>query len=290
MVSRLNNLEWLRLLFAFQVVVMHAAEHLEHPVPDVFAHFPGVPAFFFVSGLLIYTSYLNAPGLTYFENRFLRLFPALLAVTLGGAAVALFAHGWQDLAAHSLNYFGWIILQVTIGQAYNPGIFRDVGVGVMNGSLWTITTEIIFYISVPLIVWFERHVKHLVLLTTVVSFIIYLRGADFLNTTVYRDKSAFDVLALTPIVWGWMFGCGILAAKNFTRLQSIAGYFPLLAISSIQYVIYLKTKGKFRSEFRQNFIDVSFERRSISTLWRHPSVFQLVPESFNFIELRAIGR
>jgi len=66
MVPRFNNLEWLRLVFALQVVVIHAAEHLEHPVPDVFVYFPDVPAFFFVSGLLIYTSYLNAPGRTYF--------------------------------------------------------------------------------------------------------------------------------------------------------------------------------------------------------------------------------
>jgi len=159
-------------------------------------------------------------------------------VTLGGAAVALFAHGWRDLAANSLNYLSWITLQVTIGQAYNPGMFREVGVGVMNASLWTITTEILFYISVPLIVWFERYVKQVVLLATAVSFVIYLRGADFLNATVYRDKSAFDILALTPVVWGWMFGCGILVAKHFARLRSIADYFPLLAAPMILMMIY----------------------------------------------------
>ena len=81
---RNNNLEWLRLIFAVQVVLVHVAEHLKIAIPSVINHFPGVPAFFFVSGFLIYASYLNAPGRRYFENRFLRIYPALVFVTLGG--------------------------------------------------------------------------------------------------------------------------------------------------------------------------------------------------------------
>jgi peptidoglycan/LPS O-acetylase OafA/YrhL len=81
---RNNNLEWLRLIFAAQVVLVHVAEHLKMEIPSFIKHFPGVPAFFFVSGFLIYASYLNAPGRRYFENRFLRIYPALVLVTLGG--------------------------------------------------------------------------------------------------------------------------------------------------------------------------------------------------------------
>ncbi|MFZ4801578.1 MAG: acyltransferase family protein [Chlorobium sp.] len=81
---RNNNLEWLRLLFAVQVVLVHVAEELNIEIPYAINHFPGVPAFFFVSGFLIYASYLNAPGRRYFENRFLRIYPALVLVTLGG--------------------------------------------------------------------------------------------------------------------------------------------------------------------------------------------------------------
>lgn len=83
---RKNNLEWLRLIFAMQVVLAHAANHLESgfKLPGFMSNFPGVPAFFFVSGFLIYPSYLNSPGKRYFENRFLRLFPGLVMVTIGG--------------------------------------------------------------------------------------------------------------------------------------------------------------------------------------------------------------
>jgi len=69
--------------FRGQVVFVHAAEHLNFAIPAIIGHFPGVPAFFFVSGFLIYASYLNAPGRRYFENRFLRLFPALVFCNIG---------------------------------------------------------------------------------------------------------------------------------------------------------------------------------------------------------------
>ena len=149
---RKNNLDWLRLIFATQVAVFHSAFLMGITIPGIIVHFPGVPAFFFVSGFLIYASYLNAPGRRYFENRFLRLYPGLVFVTLGGAAVVLIAHGWRSLFENFSTFVVWFIAQTTLGQAYNPSLFRDVGVGVINGVLWTITTEVIFYICVPIIV------------------------------------------------------------------------------------------------------------------------------------------
>lgn len=218
---RQNNLEWLRLLFALQVVVVHASEHLNvhFTVIEALKHFPGVPAFFFVSGFLIYASYLNAPGPRYFQNRFLRLFPGLVLVTLGGAAVALTAHGAGELIARFPAYAGWFLAQTTLGQAYNPALFRDVGVGVINGSLWTLTVEILFYFAVPLIVLCERRWRHTVVVCTVLSFALYVLGPSVLSRPVFRDKTVFDILALTPLVWGWMFGFGMLAVKHFTWLE-----------------------------------------------------------------------
>jgi peptidoglycan/LPS O-acetylase OafA/YrhL len=227
---KLNNLEWLRLIFAWQVVLVHAGEHLKSPMPDFIHHFPGVPAFFFVSGFLIYASYLNAPGRIYYENRFLRLIPALVAVTMGGAAVALMARGLLDLKENFSQYIMWFLAQISLGQAYNPSLFRDIGVGVINGSLWSITVEILFYFSVPLVVFFEQRVKRTVLWLMLLSFAIYMLGPDLLALKVYREKSIYDVLGLTPIVWGWMFGFGILCAKHFKTIQQYLQYAPWLTV------------------------------------------------------------
>lgn len=233
-----NNLEWLRLIFAIQVVLEHAGEHLGLAIPGFVGHFPGVPAFFFVSGFLIYASYMNAPGRRYLENRFLRLFPALVFVTIGGAAVALATHGVQDLRENLPTYVVWFVAQTTLGQAYNPALFRDVGVGVINGSLWTITTEVLFYAAVPGIVWLERRFRFTLLLIVALSFAIYVYGPVLGDKTVYRNRTLYDVIALTPLAWGWMFAIGILAMKNFDRLRKWIRYAPVLILPMLLMMVW----------------------------------------------------
>lgn len=243
---RENNLEWLRLIFAIQVVLGHAAEHLNLKIPAFIRHFPGVPAFFFVSGFLIYASYLNAPGRRYIENRFLRLYPALAFVTLGGIAVALVAHGWRDLIVHFSTFTVWFLSQTTLGQAYNPALFRDIGVGVINGSLWTLTTEILFYCSVPLIVWMERKFRFTLPMLLLLSFAVYLFGPRLGHQVVYRGRTVYDVVALTPIVWGWMFGFGILGFKHFGMLQRSLKYL-VIAVVPLALMVYAGKDGPFLS-------------------------------------------
>lgn len=237
---RENNLEWLRLIFALQVVFSHTHSHLQSTfqLPSFISNFPGVPAFFFVSGFLIYSSYLNSPGYRFFENRFLRLFPGLVIVTIGGGGVIFLDQGWDRFQDNIPTFLVWFLSQITLGQAYNPELFRSVGVGVINGSLWTITTEIIFYLSVPLIVFLEKRFRFTVTILIVISFLIYSIGPVYLNINVYRGKSLFDVLALTPVVWGWMFGLGILAVKYYGCIQQLMKYMPLLLIPLIAMVVF----------------------------------------------------
>ncbi|NTU52619.1 MAG: acyltransferase [Chlorobiaceae bacterium] len=222
---RHNNFEWLRLIFATQVLLVHGADHFGLKIPHFINYFPGVPAFFFVSGFLIYASYINTPGKRYFVNRFLRLFPALFFVTTGGAFLAMYAHAPSDFITHFSTYGIWILSQLTIGQAYNPSHFRDIGVGVINGSLWTITTEILFYLCIPLIVTLERRFRYTLWILIIISFSLYAAGPHVLTRPVYRDRTVYDILALTPVVWGWMFGFGILAVRYFHVYRTSLKYF-----------------------------------------------------------------
>lgn len=224
-----NNLEWLRIIFALQVVITHAVSHLKSEIklPDLIANFPGVPAFFFVSGFLIYSSYVNSPGSVYFWNRFLRIFPGLLLVTLGGGVIIVCDKGLGDFLDNYKTYLIWVFSQITLGQAYNPELFRSVGVGVINGSLWTITTEIIFYLVVPFIVWLERFFRFTILFFVACSFIVYTVGPVVLNVVAFWGKSFFDLLSLTPLVWGWMFGFGIIAVKYFNQISKLLKFAPL---------------------------------------------------------------
>lgn len=225
-----NNLEWMRLFFALQVVVSHMSTYLDNSIslPVYLSNFPGVPAFFFVSGFLIYASYMNSQGRRFFENRALRLMPGLILVTLGGGGIILYAKGFGSLIDHFSTYIVWFFSQVTIGQAYNPEFFRDVGIGVINGSLWTITVEIIFYLIVPIIVYLESRFRIAVLILILISYAAYVATPIFLNQAVYGNKTIYDVMALSPIIWGWMFGFGILAVKYFWLYQRWIKYFPVV--------------------------------------------------------------
>ena len=228
-----NNLNLLRLFFAVQVLVVHAGDHLGQDTPGILSHLAGVPAFFFVSGFLIYSSYLNSPNRHYWENRALRLMPGLLLVTIGSTLLALYVKGINDVLNYPTVYMSWFIGQITLGQAYNPELFREIGVGVLNGSLWTITVEILFYVTVPLIFRIEQHFRHAVVMLTAISFCVYSIGPLVWTTPIYRDKTLFSLLSLTPVVWGWMFGIGIIAVKNFHLVVRYQRLLPLLLIPMI---------------------------------------------------------
>ncbi len=214
-----NNLEWLRLFFAAQVMISHSFFHLRGiEEPYWFASIPGVPAFFFVSGLLVYASYDSTQNLSvYFRNRFLRIFPGLVAVTTGGLMLVLFAKGDGFAWSHAPQIGTWFLAQITIGQAYNPDMFRDIGVGVINGSLWTITAELIFYFCVPILHFLQGRWRYAVLLAWGLSFAFYVIG-EHLIAGSGLPTIVFDATRITPIYWGWMFLTGTLAFLHLDTL------------------------------------------------------------------------
>lgn len=234
-----NNLDLLRLMFSVQVMLYHVAHYVLDEKWTFLNYFPGVPAFFFVSGFLIYASCLNSGSLAnYAKNRFLRLFPGLCFVTLGAWVVVGYAKG----ANFILENFGflsfWSFLQVSIGQAYNPGAFRDVGVGVINGSLWTITVEILFYFLVPLLVYLSGRMKIVIESFSLASFSVYLLSYEGFFSVPLFGKELTEYLQLTPIYWGWMFGLGMLAYKYINYIPLDRKWFILSILGCVFFVFF----------------------------------------------------
>jgi len=109
-----NNLDWLRLIFACQVMLGHAfasSGGATFFLGDFLGYIPGVPAFFFLSGFLIYASFEKSPNIyNYFLNRFYRLWPGLILVTFGGLLFVISARFKLDFSQGTFGeYATWLL-------------------------------------------------------------------------------------------------------------------------------------------------------------------------------------
>jgi len=160
-----NNFDGLRLAFALSVLFFHLgilsqssqlawlAEHLS-------ATF-GVQGFFFISGFLVTQSYENTASLKrYLEKRARRIFPAYVAVValaaLGGCLLSTLALRDYFASADFWRYLAHNLMLSNFAAPTLPGVFVDNPRHAVNGSLWTIKVEVLFYLMVPVLVWLGR--------------------------------------------------------------------------------------------------------------------------------------
>lgn len=232
---RSNNFDLIRLVAATQVMLFHAIHYLEpslHSLKTVVGYLPGVPAFFFVSGLLISASWERHSELrTFAINRALRIFPALWAVLAFSLLTLALFYDPVTLRDNLLLLGLWSISQVTILQDWIPDFMRGYGIGGMNGSLWTIPVELSFYAATPLIYRVARHfggVNRTLVVVAVLSFtLLYYMYAHRTDIPVL----AFKLLDKSPLPWIGMFCCGVVAQRHLPMLHPwIAGRAPVFAL------------------------------------------------------------
>lgn len=157
---RENNFDLLRLLFAAAVCLVHASQLSGfaelRPIDAVLSSAVAVKSFFVVSGFLIFMSFERSSSLrSYMQKRVRRIYPAYFTVVvlcaLGLVAVStkdvagFFSAAWLKYLASNLAFLNF--LQPTL-----PGVFESNLMPAVNGALWTLKIEVMFYLSVPLFV------------------------------------------------------------------------------------------------------------------------------------------
>ena len=159
-----NNLDCLRLILASIVFFYHSYVLSLVPALAGFdkyfsAHF-AVKAFFVISGLLIYRSYVRSSSAgSYFEKRVRRIYPAYFTVIVL-SAVALCTMSSLS-PAHYFGFGFWKylcanLLFLNFLAPSLPGVFTSNSIPAVNGALWTLKIEVAFYLLVPVLYILSR--------------------------------------------------------------------------------------------------------------------------------------
>ena len=171
---RENNFDIIRLLLAIVVVLFHVGDISGSSTfasfPDHFSGHLAVEGFFAISGFLIFASYERSSSLKdYYIKRAARILPGYWLATALCLVIA-FCYGSFHVGPFLLANLSF----ATFLAGSIPGVFPDNPAYAMNGALWTIKIEGMFYILVPIIVWLGRRLhRDAVLWTLFVLSIAY---------------------------------------------------------------------------------------------------------------------
>ncbi len=207
-----------------------------NPLLLVLYLFPGVPIFFFTSGFLVSASWERRPDIRIFAiNRFLRIYPALVAAFLFSLfGIVLFYR--SDLLKHWASFGAWAIAQLTLGQGWTPVFLHSYGMGHPNASLWTIPVEISFYICVPLLYRLFAITRR----ADLVLLVIIVMSTTLANVLEpYSGKGIVRLLTLSPLTTIGMFCLGILVQRHRDRAIPFARRWALLLIPGYVFVMIL---------------------------------------------------
>ena len=157
-IGRDNCYDALRYVFALSLIASHyfilSGADFRWPVTGNMC----VKCFFSLSGLLVAYSYMRRRHLAnYWRKRLARILPAYVAcivfcLAIGAAATTLpWQQFWQQ--GQTWRYLVCNLLMLNWLQPDLPGVFANHAVTAMDGSLWTMKVEMLYYALVPLYLW-----------------------------------------------------------------------------------------------------------------------------------------
>ncbi|MEO0983346.1 MAG: acyltransferase [Pseudomonadota bacterium] len=157
MLEGANRFDALRLAFATTVFAYHAVA-LAALTPGgaweqalAQAAELSIQGFFVISGALVYGSWTRSDGLAdYAGKRFRRLYPAYAVVILAPAALALAMTG---AAGEVARYVAANLVFLNFLAPELPEWFDDHRFTAVNGALWTLKIEVMFYAILPVLAW-----------------------------------------------------------------------------------------------------------------------------------------
>jgi peptidoglycan/LPS O-acetylase OafA/YrhL len=134
-----------------------------------------------------------------------------------------------------------------VAQFYNPDFMRHYGLGVLNGSTWTITVELQFCVLVPLMYgmlrWkrISRRRFNLILRGLILGFMIV--NLAYIHAPAFQSRPLWYKLAGVSFApWFYMFLTGVLFQRNFEEIRRWLGG-RLIAVRAGYFALGLAASG-----------------------------------------------
>ena len=256
-----NNFDIFRLVFATLVLITHSYSLTGLPEHDFLYNMTsgqiscsslGVKGFFIISGYLIFQSVLLSKNwVDYIIKRILRIYPAYIAVLIFAIILGFFI---SDLSAnqyfsdHSTrayffsNLAMFLPLHYQIDHVFSTNVYKDA----INGSIWTIPYEFLFYLILSFAFLLKKMPKALIavlLAGYAALFLLTLKYED--HASVYIPKEVFELHLLAHLGLCF-FGGAALAA---IRISDSRYKLPLLITSFVFCVLFICTRTFYFTQF-----------------------------------------
>ena len=219
-VKRDNCFDFLRYFFAFSLILVHFCTLTNQ---EQFWFVTGqmrVKAFFTITGFLVVYSFLRRNSLkVYCWKRVYRIVPAYVVTILLCFFIGFFFSTASIkeyfLSQQSLKYLAANLSFMNFIEPSLPGLFTNNCYGsFVNGSLWSMKYEVLFYIAVPFMIFLMRKVRKIYVLAVVfIILTIYNQYHDNSMCTIIYFFSGTAILLYFD--WfckhvKWIFPCCIL--------------------------------------------------------------------------------
>ncbi len=220
--NQINRFDFLRLLFAGAVAIYHAV-FLSNLIP--FSPFENalttgaelaIQGFFVISGCLVLGSLIRSETLGHYgEKRIRRLYPAYVIVILIPALIALLLTGQAGkVLAYVIPNLGFL----NFIEHSLPGLFEGHRHNAVNGALWTLKIEVMFYIALPMIWWMMKRASKLQIPLIILMMIMgEIWRYYFLN--IYTGGYAEHLSRQLPGQIGY-FAAGMALWLNWEKIKS----------------------------------------------------------------------
>ncbi len=231
-----NNFDTLRLFLAVLVFFGHWNILTNQNIDYIFFHMEtyAVDMFFIVSGFLIFWSFDNDQNKKHFYiKRFFRIFPLYAFLII---LQTLFFIGFSD--GNGLEIIKYFLVNIFFLNFLAPAVGSTLSaleVNAINGSLWTLKNEVIFYALVPFIfMLYKKYGVYFLWILYCLS-VLYMFGVNYFGI----EKLLVQFPAQLRL-----FMVGIMLYVFFDKFKNKNIYF--LAISSLILIVLFKDFEYFK--------------------------------------------